>query len=292
MTRLATLVIPARREEATIGACLSSVAASPLPREFQWREWIVYCDSCPGTAAAVERWTGHPVTLIRGEERVGKSAALSAARRYTRVDADQDEVVVCLDGDTVLPHDALAMLLQPFLLAGAPEVVFGVPAPTGDLRRRRGSAFQMKIVAALGQLEPSTVRAFGRLYAYRLGALDNFDWDPDELDDEMLARWLSEAGVPVLSVPAEARTQPAAGWRDFYLQTYRYRQGAARTRSRTRGSSGRRRLGIMAAVTRTALADPVGAGAYLVASTVAAVTHRLEPGDLGARWDQAGSTKN
>jgi hypothetical protein len=87
------------------------------------------------------------------------------------------------------------------------------------------------------------------------------------------------------------RMAPAASWRDFYRQTYRAR--AARSTLAAIGVIApqvqeRSRL---AAFARTAVADPLGACAYVIARIVAVALHRLRPATFRTTWEISPSTK-
>ena len=99
-----TVIVPAYNEEAGIEATVRSVLASAHPVEV-----IVVDDgSTDGTADVVARLVSPRVRLIR-QQNAGKAAALN-----TGIAAARTDLVVMVDGDTVLDAKAVRALVQPF----------------------------------------------------------------------------------------------------------------------------------------------------------------------------------
>jgi len=99
---------------------------------------------------------------------------------------------------------------------------------------------------------------------------------------------------------------PAAGFRDFYLQTYRtYASNAIVQRSgpstpievrrpcvdESRPTSREARFVTLRAVGGAVRREPAGLPAYLMARVVAAVIHRARPAPFADAWEISASTK-
>lgn len=99
-----TVIVPAYNEAAGIEATVRSVLASDHP------VWVIVVDdgSTDGTAELVERMAEPRVYLIR-QTNAGKPAALN-----TGLAAARTELVVLVDGDTVLEPTAVRTLVQAF----------------------------------------------------------------------------------------------------------------------------------------------------------------------------------
>ena len=100
-----TVVVPAYNEAAGIEAAVRSIVASDHPDV----EVLVVDDgSTDGTAAIVERLSLPGVRLIR-QSNAGKAVALSTGIRNAAHD-----LVVLVDGDTILRSDTVRRIVQPF----------------------------------------------------------------------------------------------------------------------------------------------------------------------------------
>ncbi|MEU8416247.1 bifunctional polysaccharide deacetylase/glycosyltransferase family 2 protein [Amycolatopsis japonica] len=100
-----TVIVPAYNEEAGIEATIRSILASD-----HHPTWVIVVDdgSTDGTADVVERLALRRVTLIR-QQNAGKPAALN-----TGLAAARTELVVMVDGDTVLEPGTVGAVIQPF----------------------------------------------------------------------------------------------------------------------------------------------------------------------------------
>jgi len=100
-----TVVVPAYNEAAGIEATVRSIVAS----DYTMVEVIVVDDgSTDETAAIVERLGLPGVRLVR-QRNAGKAAALSTGIRHASY-----ELVVLVDGDTILRPDTVRRIVQPF----------------------------------------------------------------------------------------------------------------------------------------------------------------------------------
>ncbi|MTD59549.1 glycosyltransferase [Amycolatopsis sp. RM579] len=99
-----TVIVPAYNEEAGIEATVRSVLASDHPVEVI----IVDDGSTDGTAGIAAKLVSPRVRLVR-QQNAGKAAALNTGLAAARTD-----LVVMVDGDTVLEPTAVRALVQPF----------------------------------------------------------------------------------------------------------------------------------------------------------------------------------
>ncbi|HEY3472148.1 MAG TPA: bifunctional polysaccharide deacetylase/glycosyltransferase family 2 protein [Amycolatopsis sp.] len=100
-----TVIVPAYNEEAGIEATIRSILASD-----HHPVWVIVVDdgSTDGTAEVVERFRSRRVQLIR-QVNAGKPAALN-----TGLAAARTELVVMVDGDTVLEPGTVSAVIRPF----------------------------------------------------------------------------------------------------------------------------------------------------------------------------------
>ena len=299
MTTACVLLIPAHDEEARIAACLDSALRSPLPPGFVWRRWVVYdnasTDDTAGQAHAWARENGcPPLDVVRRTGNAGKCSALDEFHRDLIDGGRLDDVVVVLDADVVVEPEAMAALVGP-MTDRSVSTVWGLGVPDRRTWGHRAAAFQLLVTAELARgMGPAAVRAAGGFFAYRVGPLVEMRWRPELLyDDVQLAEFLRRRGLTVRSAwTARFLVTPARGYRDFYIQTYRYL--AARRINEVDDIGHRTRLPwgkAAAALARAGRADPFGAVAYGLARLVAAAIHTARPLRFTDSWQQARSTK-
>lgn len=241
------------------------------------------------TMSATEAWAGSKtVSLVvdRSQRRRSKKEALNAI--LEKADAD---LLVLLDADLVVPAGGLAVLLADLTAAPRPEMAFGAVAP--DPRKRaikyRAGAWQMQAVRRLNSRLPfDAVRTEGAFWGTWRSFYEHYRYPLERgsiHDDLELAGHIRERSIPVRnSWRAVAYKVPAASFRDFYVQTYRYYAAAQGTPRRAR-----RDVALAAAV--QALRDPIGAVLYVYARLWAALYHRRRPIAFEEQWDTAPSTK-
>ncbi|MHB1523800.1 MAG: FkbM family methyltransferase [Candidatus Dormibacteria bacterium] len=300
--RMCDLVVPAHNEASTLPGSLDSVLAASLPPGWAWGRWTVLDGgSTDGTSAAAQSWSSShaspPLGVVTAATRRGKAAELGEWHQRIACAEDDHHVVVVLDGDCAIDSGSMVALLRPFQEDPQMAVVWGADTVDGPRRGRRASAFQMEVVLKLAQLAGTRApRAYGRFFAYRVGALRDFSWHSGQVDDLQLARHVAARGLRCQSAwDATVRVTPARGYRDFYLQTYRYFWANRQERLSNSGSgvSGApRALDRALAASFTAAADPIGALAYAAARLFAAGIHLTAPARFAARWPVARSTKS
>lgn len=298
-TAFCHLLIPAYNEAGRIRRCLQAVYDDALPPGYAWRDWSVLDDNSEdGTASLALEWGSQhpavPLSVLSDPRRLGKSARLSRAHEtLLQRSTDPSELVVVLDADALITPGSLAALLTPFAYPEARlAVVWGADLPDDRSVSRWASVFQMVLTLELAKrLGDRRPRAYGRLFAYRLFALAEFTWQPDQVDDLQLSEWVSHHGLPTVSAwNATVAVAPASGWRDFYLQTYRSYHALSLQRP-----------GLVAevplasrleAAMHVARQHPHWALAYLAARAAAATQDRLSHRVTGPVWEPARSTKS
>lgn len=292
------LVVPAHNEAASIARCLSSVRDARLPLGFEWREWRVLDDgSTDQTAEHVRRWAREnptiPLTLVTAPARRGKIATVKSCHEGLVMRGQFQDIIVFMDADVTIQSDALSALLGEFNDADVVAVT-GLSLPNRHRLGCLSSAFQIELAANFAQeLGPDFTRIEGRLYAYRLGALADFNLEAGLIvEDTQLTQFLLERKLKVRSAfGAVINVTPAASYWDFYKQTYRAFQAAAvagpRFPSRTYLTAPFARRALL----RTVRSDPIGAVAYLAARTVAALMHRIRPVTFTDQFLPSKSTK-
>jgi glycosyltransferase involved in cell wall biosynthesis len=298
--RACRLVIPAFSEVTRIERCLNAALASPLPAGWSWTEWVLFDDhSDDGTAAAAEAWSAavsHPPLGVRvSPTRQGKSAALGVWHAKAVAAAQLEDVIVVVDADTAVERGSFAALLTPFDTDPDLAVVWGADRPDDTTFGRWASSFQMEATTALARRRGlRATRAYGRFFAYRVGALTDFSWEPDVTDDTQLANFVRSRRLTVRSEwDATVMVTPAGNYRDFYSQTYRYYQAeAVQTSIASNGSEGRSPAERVSVLASQAIRRPLWAVAYAGARVVASARHRMGGEVDSVLWTPSASTKS
>lgn len=300
----ATLVVPTYNEELAIYDSLTFLSETDLPHGICWYEWILLDgSSSDNTINIALKWAKNnpeiPLRVQKSSERKGKAMELEELRLDMLYDKSPPDIVVVSDADSNISPDALKFLLDPFLRSSDIAVVWGLPIPRGSLFKRRASRFQMLCNGALVRAGGSqAIRAEGRIFAFRLSSLKEFSWRPGMMnDDTQLAAYVRQKNLPHLSVPeATTHVLPAAGWKDFYLQTYRY-YAAEKKLSKENNSPVNDNqdfsffLKKVYELSKVIIRDPLGAIAYAIARIVAFSRHKLAPTSFEDTWAIATSTK-
>jgi len=223
-----SVLIPAYNEAAGVEAAVTSLASSVYAGFF---EVLVIDDGSTDDTAervralvAAHRWS-HVRLITRPNG--GKSAALN-----TGLAAARGEIVVTVDGDTVLEPDAVALLVQPFRNAS-------VGAVSGNTKvANRGG-----LVGRLQSLEyaqgfnldrrlydrwrcmPTVPGAIGAFRRSALLVVGGFSGDT-LAEDTDLTMALHRAGHDVAyEGRAVAWTEAPSTWRDLWKQRYRWSYG-------------------------------------------------------------------
>jgi len=299
MSQDCTLVATAFNEAARIEQSLDRLVAEPLPAGLVWREFVVLAgastDGTPDLARAWgERHPEIPVRVATTPERLGKSADLAACHAQLLATRPADEIICLIDADVLPEPGATAALLGCLLADVQLDIVWGVDLPDLRDRGRRASAFQLEVTYELAKHAGNQPRAWGRFYAYRLGAMGEFTWKSGFVAEDTQVSWYATEHRLHCRTEMDALvlTRPAKGYRDFYLQTYRTFRALDLTpedapETAPRGSPSHQ----LRAILRAAAKDPVGAVAYGTARVVCAVMHRASGHVIRDDWTQSVSTK-
>ncbi len=226
----AVVVVPARDEEARIGACLEALAAQVevVPEEF---EVIVVLDACvDGTAAALDaaraRLPRLTVHVVPGPGRgAGPARATGMDVGCARLEAvgREDGLIASTDADSIVAPDWIARQLE--AIAGGAEAIGGeilldpteaAGLPPGVLAEREAQlASRTREAAARGPAEHAhfsgaslgvTPRAYRRAGGMAwLAALED-----QELEDRLVAAGIRIHRLRPVSVVTAARTEGRA----------------------------------------------------------------------------------
>lgn len=229
-----SVVVPAYNEAANIAATVRSLAGSDYPRV----EVIVVDDgSTDGTAEIVRRLRLPNVRVI-SQPNAGKPAALNRGIAMARGD-----ILVLVDGDTVLAHDAVGRLVQAF----ADPSVGAVSGNTKVANRRRllGRWQHIEYVIGfnldrrmfeVGECMPTVPGAIG---AFRREALIDVGGVPGGTlaEDTDLTMAVLRAGWRVVyEERALAWTEAPANLRQLWRQRYRWCYGTMQAMWRHRAA--------------------------------------------------------
>lgn len=200
-------VIPVFNEEENVPRLLADFESRPQLFESGGRIILVDDGSTDGTAGLIEAHDGDlPVQLVRLGHNQGPGVAFREGFAAALAGADDDTLVVTLEGDTTSDLDALPLMLER-VAAGADLVVADwVMENVGVLRRGLSHAAGFVVRRGLG-LKAKTVSSFFRVY--RVSALRlAFDRYGDDFINEsgfackaeILVK-LSALGIRVEEVP-------------------------------------------------------------------------------------------
>jgi hyaluronan synthase len=104
-----SVIVPSKNEEDVIGRTVNSILASDYPQDKI--EIVVVNDGSTDKTADVVRSINSPrVTLLDFKVNRGKRWAFASG-----VDASKNEIVICIDSDTLADEQAIKLLVQPFI---------------------------------------------------------------------------------------------------------------------------------------------------------------------------------
>jgi peptidoglycan/xylan/chitin deacetylase (PgdA/CDA1 family)/GT2 family glycosyltransferase len=305
-----TVVVPAYNERAGIAATVRSIAASTHPVQV-----IVVDDgSTDGTAEVVRRLPLPNVTLVR-RPNAGKATALT-----TGIAAARTDVVVLVDGDTVLEPVTVAELVAPFA-----DPAVGAVAGNAKVGNRRrllgqwqhieyviGSNLDRRMFDAL-QCMPTVPGAVGAFRRDAVLAIGGVPTDTLAEDTDLTMELLRAGWRVVYAERARAWTEAPASLGQLWKQRYRWCYGTLQAMYRHRralielggaGRLGRRGLPYLLlfqvllpmlspvvdlAAAYLLLSDPVAAGLMwggllAVQALTAVVAFRLDREPLRLLW--------
>ncbi|WIX75491.1 bifunctional polysaccharide deacetylase/glycosyltransferase family 2 protein [Amycolatopsis carbonis] len=222
VTAPATVIIPAYNERAGIEATIRSVLAS------DHRVTVIVVDdgSTDGTAELVEKYVSRRVRLTR-QANAGKAAALN-----TGIAAARTELVVLVDGDTVLEPGTVRTLVQHFADPGVGAVSGN--AKVGNRRSLLGQWQHIEYVIGFNLdrrlydvLEcmptvPGAIGAFRRSAVMRLGGIPV---DTLAEDTDLTMAMERDGWRVVYEQEARAWTEAPATLGQLWKQRYRWCYG-------------------------------------------------------------------
>jgi len=234
-----TVLIPAHDEAASIGATLDSLAAQdPAPDRI-----IVVADNCTdGTAAIAE---AHGAEVFITVDNTGKKAgALNQALRGVLVGLGDNDVVMCMDADTVLDDGFLEAGIQRFTSDRALMAIGGLFYGEGghrvlgqlqrneyvrysrEIRRRRGRVFVLTGTASM--FRSRALRTVAQCRGGLLPGVHGDVYDTAALtEDNELTLALKSLGA-LMASPNGCRvvTELMPSWRNLWTQRLRWQRGA------------------------------------------------------------------
>jgi len=234
-----TVLIPAHNEAASIGATLDSLRAQDrAPNRV-----IVVADNCTDATEDVARAHGAEVFVPVGNTQK-KAGALNQAFRGLLDGLGDNDVVMCMDADTVLDDGFLAAGVQRFTSDRALMAIGGLfygEAGHGilgqlqrneyvrysrEIRRRRGRVFVLTGTASMFR-----ARALRTVAASRGGLLpgvhgDVYDTAALTEDNELPLAIKSLGGLMASPDACRVVTELMPTWRNLWTQRLRWQRGA------------------------------------------------------------------
>jgi cellulose synthase/poly-beta-1,6-N-acetylglucosamine synthase-like glycosyltransferase len=234
-----TVLIPAHDEAASIGATLDSLGAQdPAPNRV-----IVVADNCTDATESVARAHGAEVFPTVGNTHK-KAGALNQALSGLLDDLGDNDIVMCMDADTVLDEGFLAAGVQRFTSDRALMAIGGLfhgEAGHGvlgqlqrneyvrysrEIRRRRGRVFVLTGTASMFR-----ARALRTVAASRGDLLpgvhgDVYDTAALTEDNELTLAIKSLGGLMASPDGCGVVTELMPTWRNLWTQRLRWQRGA------------------------------------------------------------------
>ena len=234
-----TVLIPAHDEAASIGATLSSLAGQqPAPDR-----GIVVADNCTDDTSAIARAHGAEVfTTVGNTEK--KAGALNQALRGLLGEMGDNDVVMCMDADTVLDPGFLEAGIQRFTSDRALMAIGGLfygeeghgligqlqrneyVRYSREIKRRRGRVFVLTGTASMFRS-----RALRTVAASRGTILpgvhgDVYDTAALTEDNELTLAIKSLGGLMASPDGCRVVTELMPTWRNLWTQRLRWQRGA------------------------------------------------------------------
>jgi len=234
-----TVLIPAHNEAASIGATLHSLGAQePAPNRV-----IVVADNCTDATEAIARAHGAEIFVTVGN-RSKKAGALNQALSGLLEGLGDNDVVMCMDADTVLDEGFLAAGIQRFTSDRALMAIGGLfygedghgllgqlqrneyVRYSREIKRRRGRVFVLTGTASMFR-----ARAL-RTVAHSRGTLlpgiygDVYDTAALTEDNELTLALKSLGGLMASPAGCRVVTELMPTWRNLWTQRLRWQRGA------------------------------------------------------------------
>jgi cellulose synthase/poly-beta-1,6-N-acetylglucosamine synthase-like glycosyltransferase len=234
-----TVVIPAHNEAASIGATLDSLSAQdPAPNRV-----IVVADNCTDATEPIARAHGAEVFVTVGNTHK-KAGALNQALSGLLDGLGDNDVVMCMDADTVLDDGFLAAGVQRFTSDRALMAIGGLfygEAGHGllgqlqrseyvrysrEIRRRRGRVFVLTGTASMFRSRAlrTVAQSRGRLLPGVHG--DVYDTAALTEDNELTLAIKSLGGLTASPDGCRVVTELMPTWRNLWTQRLRWQRGA------------------------------------------------------------------
>ncbi len=234
-----TVLIPAHNEAASIGATLDSLhAQEPAPNRV-----IVVADNCDDATETVARAHGAEVFVSVGNTHK-KAGALNQALRELLTGFGDNDVVMCMDADTVLDEGFLAAGIQRFTSDRALMAIGGLfygeqghrllgqlqrneyVRYSREIRRRRGRVFVLTGTASMFR-----ARALRTVAASRGTLLpgvpgDVYDTAALTEDNELTLAIKSLGGLMASPNGCRVVTELMPKWSNLWTQRLRWQRGA------------------------------------------------------------------
>jgi cellulose synthase/poly-beta-1,6-N-acetylglucosamine synthase-like glycosyltransferase len=234
-----TVLIPAHNEAASIGATLDSLGAQdPAPNRV-----IVVADNCIDATASIARAHGAEV-FVTVDNHGKKAGALNQALRGLLDGMGDNDVVMCMDADTVLDDGFLAAGIQRFTSDRALMAIGGLfygesghgllgqlqrseyVRYSREIRRRRGRVFVLTGTASMFR-----ARALRAVAENRAGLLpgvhgDVYDTAALTEDNELTLAIKSLGGLMASPNGCRVVTELMPTWRNLWTQRLRWQRGA------------------------------------------------------------------
>jgi cellulose synthase/poly-beta-1,6-N-acetylglucosamine synthase-like glycosyltransferase len=234
-----TVLIPAHNEAASIGATLDSLGAQdPAPNRV-----IVVADNCTDATESVAQAHGAEVFVTVGNIHK-KAGALNQALRGLLDGLGGNDIVMCMDADTVLDDGFLAAAIQRFTNDRAMMAIGGLfygeegHGMLGQLQRNEYIRYSREIRRLRGRVFVLTGTAsMFRARALRLVAASRGDLLPGARGDVYDTAALTEDNELTLAIkslgglmasPNQCRvvTELMPTWRNLWTQRLRWQRGA------------------------------------------------------------------
>jgi cellulose synthase/poly-beta-1,6-N-acetylglucosamine synthase-like glycosyltransferase len=234
-----TVLIPAHNEAASIGATLDSLGAQdPAPHRV-----IVVADNCIDATASIARAHGAEV-FITVDNRYKKAGALNQALHGLLDGMGDNDVVMCMDADTVLDDGFLAAGMERFTSDRALMAIGGLfYGESGhgllgqlqrseyirysrEIRRRRGRVYVLTGTASM--FRARALRAVAKNRAGLLPGVRGDVYDTAALteDNELTLAIKSLGGLMASPDGCRVVTELMPTWRNLWTQRLRWQRGA------------------------------------------------------------------
>ncbi|UDY36726.1 glycosyltransferase family 2 protein [Dermatobacter hominis] len=234
-----TVLIPAHDEAASIGATLTSLAAQePAPDRV-----IVVADNCTDDTAAIARAHGAEVFATVGNTEK-KAGALNQALRGLLGEMGDNDVVMCMDADTVLDPGFLEAGIQRFTGDRALMAIGGLfygeeghgligqlqrneyVRYSREIKRRRGRVFVLTGTASM--FRSRALRTVAASRGTILPGVNGDVYDTAALteDNELTLAIKSLGGLMASPDGCRVVTELMPTWRNLWTQRLRWQRGA------------------------------------------------------------------